>query len=79
MIGAVEALAHLNRGDGACIHLRGEPGGEHGCAIYATRPALCRIDDAQPVSMTQAGWHKLNAQGCDALRLHVYGQAVPNG
>lgn len=31
---------HLDRGDGTCVHFSGS----EGCAIYETRPDICRVD-----------------------------------
>jgi Fe-S-cluster containining protein len=67
----------LNRGDGACVHLRGEPGGEHSCAVYEDRPDACRVDALKPDTLTDERWHALNLAQCDKLHLQVYG--VPRG
>jgi uncharacterized protein len=48
------------RADGACIHLTQD----NRCAIYATRPLVCRVDEARPVGVTVERWHKLNADVC---------------
>lgn len=78
-IGAIPALADLDRGDGACVHLVGEPGSEHGCEIYETRPALCRVDQLRPEALSLAWWYEANGRACDALHLSVYGQPRAHG
>ncbi len=73
LVGRLPSLAHLDRGDGACVHMTGEPGGEHGCAIYSERPKDCRVDESTPAAMTVAEWHKRNHAACKVLHLAVYG------
>lgn len=75
----VEGLAHLDRGDGACVYLTGEPGGEHGCEVYADRPELCRVDELRPEAVSLGWWYEANARACDVLHLRVYGQPRVHG
>ncbi len=75
LIGEVPELAHLDRGDKSCVHLRGEPGDDHACAIYEDRPKQCRVDEGCPPVMQLAAWYRLNHQACEALHLRVYGGA----
>jgi uncharacterized protein len=79
MVGTVEGLRDLDRGDGACVHLQGEPGEEHGCAIYETRPALCRVDGLRPEVVSIPWWYGANGHACDQLHLAVYGQERARG
>ena len=52
------------RSDGACVHLTVD----NKCGIYATRPAVCRIDDSRPAGVSLADWHAQNADGCETLQ-----------
>lgn len=79
LVSVVPALAHLDRGDGACRHLTGEAGGEHGCAVYADRPRECSVDAMRPEVLTPAHWYRQNAAWCDRLHLAVYGQPRAHG
>ena len=38
------------------------------CAIYATRPFVCRIDANRPAGVSLASWHEKNADGCEQLQ-----------
>jgi Fe-S-cluster containining protein len=67
------ALAHLDRGDGACRHLLGTEGEEHACAIYESRPKECRVDESTPAVLPVAEWQRRSSDACDVLRLYVYG------
>lgn len=69
-VNLVPELARLDRGDGACVHLRGEPGGEHACAAYDERPALCRVD-ATSDELVEATW-----RACELLHLRAYGRPL---
>jgi Fe-S-cluster containining protein len=51
------------RPDGACIHLTAD----NRCAIYETRPAVCRVAESRPARMTVELWHALNARACAQL------------
>lgn len=73
VVSTVAELAHLDRGDGACVHLRGTPGDEHTCAIYDDRPRLCRVDAMAPTTIPLERWIKLNETACDGLHRAVYG------
>lgn len=75
----VPALAHLDRGDGACVHLTGNPGEPHGCEVYETRPALCRVDELRPEVVSIPWWYRANESACDQLHLMVYGQERARG
>lgn len=79
LVSTVQGLAHLDRGDGACRHLVGEPGGEHGCQVYDERPALCRVDEQRPEVVTPEWWHEQTAHACDRVHLMVYGQERAHG
>jgi Fe-S-cluster containining protein len=48
------------RADGACIHLTAD----NRCAIYATRPLVCRVDEMRPNHMSVELWHQINAESC---------------
>lgn len=52
------------RPDGACVHL----GADNRCAIYETRPLICRVDESRPASVSVEHWHKLNADVCAQLQ-----------
>lgn len=52
------------RADGSCIHLNAD----NTCAVYETRPAVCRVDESRPAGMTVAEWHALNAAVCKQLK-----------
>lgn len=69
-IGNLPAMRPYDRGDGTCKHLTAT----NECAIYKTRPALCRVDEMKPSAITNAHWHQLNHNACSHLRLRVYGQ-----
>lgn len=73
LVSEAPETAHLDRGDGACRHLIGTAGDEHGCAIYSTRPVECRVDKNVPAVMKLGEWQKRNRGACEVLRLHVYG------
>lgn len=51
------------RPDGACVHLTQD----NRCAIYETRPIVCRVDEGRPKSIPAARWHALNAEACAQL------------
>lgn len=38
------------------------------CAIYETRPDICRVDRLKPDGMTFAEWYRANAAACNALQ-----------
>lgn len=78
-IGNLPGAAALDRGDGVCRHLRGEPGDEHACAIYESRPKVCRIDESCPPPMEMREWYRRNEIACGLLRLRVYGQGATHG
>lgn len=72
--GAVPDLAHLATKDGrVCMHLTDE----NLCAIYETRPRICRVRDMQPTVLTEAAWRRMNTDACDKLHLAVYGTPRP--
>lgn len=50
--------------DGACIHLTKD----NRCAIYETRPLICRIRDLRPSWITVKEWHAANAAGCNRMQ-----------
>jgi len=72
VVGALPEMSAYDRGDGACKHLTDD----NRCAIYETRPLLCRVDVMRPPVMTEAGWHEVNHEMCERLHLHVYGQPI---
>jgi Fe-S-cluster containining protein len=52
--------------DGSCSHLT-----NNRCAIYDTRPLVCRIGEGRAVlapDLTQAEWYALNADACNAFQ-----------
>ncbi len=59
--------------DGACAYLTPE----NECAIYETRPRVCRVDDSRPDVLTQAEWYRRNEGACQTLHLRVYGAPMP--
>ncbi len=69
--GHIPELRHLAREDGACRHLTGE----NLCAIYETRPPICRVRDNCPTVLTEREWYRRNEEACDRLHLTVYGIA----
>jgi Fe-S-cluster containining protein len=52
------------RPDGACIHLTQD----NRCAIYETRPLICRVDEARPKNLSVEHWHRMNAEACRMLQ-----------
>lgn len=50
--------------DGSCIHLNAD----NTCAVYETRPLVCRVDANRPAGMSVAEWHELNARVCRDLK-----------
>lgn len=52
------------RADGACIHLNAD----NTCAIYTTRPLVCRVDANLPPGVTVERWHAVNAEVCKELQ-----------
>lgn len=53
--------------DGSCSHLT--PANE--CAIYDTRPMVCRVDEGRAVhapGLTPDEWAQLNADACNAFQ-----------
>lgn len=73
LVGSAPETRELDRGDGACKHLVTEEGGAHACAIYETRPMVCRVDESCPPAMALTEWQRRNADTCKQLHLHVYG------
>lgn len=51
------------RPDGTCRHLT--PTSR--CAIYATRPSVCRADDQRPETMDPTAWARGNHVVCNLL------------
>ena len=67
-VGNVALYAHLDRGDGVCLHLNINT---NLCRIYETRPQICRIADMFSAFEEHLTWQEyvdLNLQSCDALR-----------
>lgn len=52
------------RADGACLHLTAD----NRCAIYETRPAICRVDALRPANVPVVTWHSLNEEACADLQ-----------
>lgn len=52
------------REDGACVHLTAD----NLCAIYETRPPVCRVDEGRPRVFSVERWHALNAKACAQLQ-----------
>lgn len=50
--------------DGSCVHLTDDDR----CAIYETRPLICRVDEARPHGMSVEAWHKVNTEACEQLK-----------
>lgn len=71
-VGAIPSMASYDRGDGGCKYLTDD----NRCAIYATRPVLCRVDVMRPVEVTEETWNALNHEACARLHLQVYGQEI---
>jgi Fe-S-cluster containining protein len=76
LVSFIGELAHLDRGDGACVHLRGAPGDEHACAIYDARPRICRVDAMTPPTMPLEHWIALNEAACSGLHERAYGSPL---
>ena len=55
--------------NGVCKHLLPD----NSCAVYETRPRICRVDLLKPASMRTKDWHAINLRACDELHLSVYG------
>ena len=66
-IGQCEMYKDLDRGDGACKFLNGTL-----CAIYESRPLLCRVDESYEKffsdKMSRDEFYELNYQGCKTLK-----------
>ena len=73
---AVPELAAFTRDDGSCMHLRVGSDGLHSCAIYDSRPTVCRVDESCPSVMELDEWHRRNVDACGRLHLEVYGQPL---
>ena len=62
-----EIYKQLDRGDGVCIHLKGNL-----CGIYENRPLICRVDEAYDAffstTMTKEKYYELNYLACDKLK-----------
>lgn len=69
MVGTLPEMRDYDRGDGACKYLTPA----NLCAIYETRPPLCRVDLMRPPVMTEPEWHRRNHAECERIHLHVYG------
>lgn len=67
-VGGIPDFPEPIREDGSCSHLT--PNNE--CAIYDTRPLICRIDDlylakAETAPMSHARWRRLNILACNEM------------
>lgn len=69
-IAAVPELQGHDRGDGVCRHLTSD----NRCAVYETRPMVCRVNEQCPPAMQLGEWHRRNTAACERLYLQVYGQ-----
>lgn len=49
--------------DGACINLTVD----NRCAIYETRPLICRVDEGRPAAIPVEKWHQMNEEACAQL------------
>lgn len=52
------------RADGACLYLTPE----NRCAIYESRPRICRVDALRPAAIPVESWHAMNAEACAELQ-----------
>jgi len=60
--------------NGVCPHLTAD----NRCSIYATRPAVCRVEESCPLGMDMSLWFFRNLVRCDELHRLVYGsERVP--
>lgn len=80
-VGLVKELKHLDRGDGACIHLEEKT---HRCRVYENRPLLCNIRRSfQEIYSDTYSWNefvRLNTQGCETLKTeHLHLQSKNSG
>lgn len=66
-------LSDYDRGDGTCRYLTDD----NLCAIYETRPVVCRVDLMKPHALTDNYWHSANHEACSRIHLAVYGQPIP--
>jgi uncharacterized protein len=60
--------AHLDRGDGTCLHLESDGAT---CHIYYDRPTVCRVDEYYPAIAEKISLHdyyKINVDACRALQ-----------
>lgn len=71
-IGAFPTMDKYDRGDGVCKHLTPA----NLCAIYETRPKICRVDVSRPAALTASHWNASNHEACKRLHLLVYGQEL---
>lgn len=66
-IDLIPLLAPFDRGDGVCVHLRGDL-----CAIYEDRPEICCVDTMYEryfsEAYTREGFYRLNLRVCQALQ-----------
>ncbi len=58
---------NLDRGDGVCIHLKGNL-----CNIYESRPLICRVDKCYEIffkdKMSLEEFYRLNNEMCNILK-----------
>lgn len=47
------------------------------CAIYETRPLVCRINDNKPKGVTRKAWYRSNEDACNKLHLLVFNTERP--
>lgn len=52
------------KADGSCIHLQAD----NRCAVYETRPAVCRVVEGRPADIGEVEWLNANAEVCNKLQ-----------
>lgn len=66
-LGLSPIYQELDRGDGTCIHLKGNL-----CEIYESRPLICRVDDSYQAFfagvLSLEEYYQLNYSFCKKLK-----------
>lgn len=61
------------KADGSCVNLMPDM---KTCAIYDSRPDVCRVEKMKPEGLSLNGWYAINLESCVKLREH-YGIPEP--
>ena len=59
--GDIEPFAMRVKPDGSCVALKGTIGKDASCAVYASRPEVCRrVQRGSPLCLYSLGWHRFH-------------------